>query len=89
MTFLTGGHEIGESYRRAGKGQVYEIKVGSGTWIGGRSTIGRSVTIGRGCVIAACACVMCDIEDNKFVGGVPAKEIRNLNAEESLTKPDN
>ena len=78
VTFLTGGHKIGDSTRRAGKGEIYTIKVGNGCWLGARSTIGRNVTIGDGCMVAACACVMKDITENRLVGGVPAKEIRVL-----------
>ena len=49
---------------------------------GQRSNILRllcnNVTIGKGCVIAACACVVNDIPENTLVGGVPAKSIRRL-----------
>lgn len=78
VVFLTGGHKIGDASRRAGEGENYHIEVGSGTWLGARATIGRSVTIGRSCMIGACACVMQDVENNKLVGGVPAREIRTL-----------
>lgn len=78
VTFLTGGHQIGDAIRRAGIGEKYTIHVGSGTWIGARATVGRNIRIGKGCMIATCACVMKNIEDNRLVGGVPAKEIRKL-----------
>ena len=52
--------------------------IGNGTWIGGRSTICNNSTVGNGCVVAACACVVHDVPDNTLVGGVPAKVIRNL-----------
>lgn len=78
VTFQTGGHLIGNSERRAGDGLVFSQKVGSGTWIGGRTTICNETKIGKGCVIAGCACVVCDIPDNTLVGGVPAKKIRSL-----------
>ena len=78
VAFLTGGHEIGDSGRRAGKGEIYTVTVGSGTWIGARATLGRNIRVGRGCVIAACACVMEDVADNRMVAGVPAREIRTL-----------
>lgn len=78
VTFQTGGHLIGDEYRRAGKGVKYSQQVGDGTWIGGRSTIIGDTNIGRGCVIAGCACVIKSVSDNKMVGGIPAKEIRNL-----------
>jgi len=78
VMFLTGGHEIGGSERRAGKGEHYRIRVGNGTWIGGRTTVMRDVFIGSGCVLTACACVTKDIPDNTLAGGVPAKIIRGL-----------
>ena len=78
VTFQTGSHEIGTGNRRAGKGYNCSQKVGNGTWIGGRSTICNNVSIGNGCVIAGCACVIHDIPDNTLAGGVPAKVIRRL-----------
>lgn len=78
VTFQTGGHMIGTHERRAGEGLIFTQKVGNGTWIGGRSTILNNTTIGKSCVIAGCACVVGDIEDNMLVGGVPAKVIRRL-----------
>ena len=78
VTFQTGGHKIGTAERRAGQGEKYTIEVESGCWIGGRSTIVRSICIGSGSVVAACACVTADVESNTLVGGVPAKRIRKL-----------
>lgn len=78
VTFLTGGHEIGGPERRAGKGEKYTVTVGNGCWIGARSTLGRSITVGDSTVIAACACVMKDIPDNVLAGGVPANVIRKF-----------
>lgn len=81
VTFLTGGHAIGSPERRAGEGQKYTISVGDGCWIGARATLGRNITIGKGCVVAACACVMKDVPENTLVGGVPARIIRKLDEE--------
>ena len=78
VTFQTGGHAIGDRTRRAGEGEIYHQVIGNGTWIGGRSTICNNSTVGNGCVVAACACVVHDVPDNTLVGGVPAKVIRNL-----------
>lgn len=78
VTFQTGGHMIGSSDRRAGKGQIYNQSVGDGTWIGGRVTVLNETNIGKACVIAGCACVTKDVEDCTLVGGVPAKTIRSL-----------
>ena len=41
-------------------------------------TILNETKIGKSCVIAGCACVTKDVEDNSLVGGVPAKVIRKL-----------
>ena len=78
VTFQTGGHEIGDATRRAGEGLIFSQTVGDGTWIGGRATICNNTTIGKGCVVASCACVVKDVEDNTLVGGVPAKIIKQL-----------
>ena len=78
VTFQTGGHAIGDRTRRAGEGEIYHQVIGNGTWIGGRSTICNNSSVGNGCVVAACACVVHDVPDNTLVGGVPAKVIRSL-----------
>ena len=76
--FQTGGHLIGSMGRRAGEGCIFHQSVGDGVWIGGRSTICNNTSIGNGCVIAGCACVVKNVPDNTLVGGVPAKVIRSL-----------
>lgn len=86
VTFLTGGHQIGASCRRAGKGETYNIRVGNGVWIGSRATILGSTFLNDGCVVAACACVIKDVPPDVLVGGVPAKIIRSLDHEH--TGPD-
>ena len=78
VTFQTGGHFIGSSERRAGKGCIFNQVIGDGCWIGGRVTILNNTTIGNSCVVAGCACVTKDVDDNSVVGGVPAKVIRKL-----------
>ena len=71
VTFQTGGHEIGDAERRAGKGRKFRQSVGKGTWIGGRVTILGETSIGNACVVKS-------VGDNMLVGGVPARSIRNL-----------
>ena len=78
VTFQTGGHKIGNQDHRAGEGQIFSQCVGDGTWIGGRVTVLNNSNIGKACVIAGCACVIGNVEDNSLVGGVPAKLIRKL-----------
>lgn len=76
VTFYTGGHELGDRTRRAGTGQHCIQTVGDGSWLCARVTVCNTVSIGRGCVIAACACVVSDVADDTMVGGLPAKPIR-------------
>jgi len=78
VTFQTGGHEIGSADHRAGKVLTFTQTIGSGTWIGGRTTIINNVRIGTGCVVAGCSCVVKDVPDNSLVAGVPAKRVRSL-----------
>lgn len=83
VTFQTGGHVIGDSSRRAGQGMICSQRVGNGVWIGGRATIVGNTTIGDSCVIAACACVVHEVDANVLAGGVPAKVIRRLDNDAS------
>ena len=78
VTFQTGTHAIGAHQRRAGSGFNQDIFVGDGCWLCVRSTILGGVHIGNGSVVAACACVSADVEQDTVVGGVPAKTIRKL-----------
>lgn len=81
VMFLTGGHEIGDAHRRAGKGECYHIRVGNGVWVGARATLARNITVGAGSVVGACAYVGKDVPENCLVGGVPARIIRELDYE--------
>lgn len=78
VCFICPTHDIGLSDKRAGRATYYGIGVGEGTWIGGRSTILPGVNIGKGCIIAAGSVVTKDVPDNTMVGGVPAKQIKEL-----------
>ena len=82
VTFLTGGHEIGDRIRRAGRGFNKNIRVRKGSWIGARAMVlgntEGNIEIGEACVVAAGAVVIKNIENNKLIAGVPAKVIRNL-----------
>ncbi|TLK56326.1 hypothetical protein FDN03_02430 [Glutamicibacter sp. V16R2B1] len=78
VRFITDSHEIGGTYRRAGKGSFPPIKVGDGTWIGAGAIILGGVTIGEGAVIAAGTIVNRDVPSHTLVGGVPMRTIREL-----------
>ncbi|MGI6009966.1 MAG: DapH/DapD/GlmU-related protein [Ruminococcus sp.] len=51
-------------------------------WIGSNATILSGVTIGEGAIVAAGSVVTKDVRANTIVGGVPAKFIRKVEAED-------
>lgn len=73
VTFLTGVHETGTQE----EGNV-SISLGEGSWIGADTTLGRNVTIGKGCMVLAGACVLKNMPENTLVGGVPARIVKKL-----------
>ena len=58
------------------------IRVEKNVWIGSHATILSGVTIGENAIVAAGAVVTKDVPAGTVVGGVPAKVIRRLEAEE-------
>lgn len=78
VTFLTGGHKVGDHSRRAGMGETYHISIGNGVWIGARTTFLRDTNVGNGSIIAACACVSKDVPTDTLAAGVPAKVIKEF-----------
>lgn len=78
VSFITAGHEIGTTHRRAGKHVVAPVVVESGAWIGANVIVLPGVTIGRGAIVAAGAVVTTDCEPNALYAGVPARRIRSL-----------
>lgn len=78
VRIVSDSHDLGPTYKRAGKSRFDPITIGDGTWIGAAVTILGGVTIGEGCVIAAGAVVVSDVPDNTLIGGVPARHIRDL-----------
>jgi len=51
--------------------------------VGANTTILPGVTIGKGAVVSACSLVNKDIPPYTFVGGVPARVIKNLKEEDA------
>lgn len=52
------------------------IVIGEECWIGARAFIGPGVTIGRSCVVAACAVAVRDLPEGSFAAGNPARPRR-------------
>ena len=54
------------------------VRLKRNCWIGAGATILPGITVGENAVVAACAVVTKDVEDNTVVGGNPAKVIKRL-----------
>jgi maltose O-acetyltransferase len=72
VEFITGGHHVGASSRRAGEGTAKPILVNDGCWIGAGARILGGVNIGPGSVVAAGSVVIHNVPANVLVAGVPA-----------------
>jgi maltose O-acetyltransferase len=81
--FATATHEISDrASRRAGRDLGRPIRVGSGSWIGARSTVLPGVDIGQGCVIGAGSLVIRTCDPNWVYLGAPARKSRSLTEED-------
>ena len=78
VQFITSGHTIGKSTRRAGPPFGKTISVNDGCWIGAGVVLLPGITIGKGAVVAAGSVVTKDVEANFSVAGVPAKPLKSL-----------
>jgi acetyltransferase-like isoleucine patch superfamily enzyme len=87
VCFITSGHAIGPSQRRAGPGISAPITVEDGCWIGAGAVLLPGVTIGRGSIVAAGAVVNRDVAPNSLVGGVPARILKGLDTESVVSDP--
>ena len=75
---VTGSHEFGDGWRRAGPALPAPVRIGSGCWLGARVIVLPGVTIGRGCVIAAGSVVAHDCADDGLYAGTPGRRVRDL-----------
>lgn len=82
VMLITGAHEIGGPDRRLGPLAPEGIRIGAGAWLAARCTVLPGVTIGEGAVVAAGAVVTRDVPPHTLIGGVPARTIRLLSADE-------
>ena len=75
---VTTTHETGPAEGRAGELLPAPVVIGDGCWIGAGATILSGVRIGAGSIVAAGSVVTDDVGVNLLVGGVPAREITQL-----------
>lgn len=83
VTFLTVRHERASQEPGEHEVRIYSTFVGSGCWIGAGTTLGRNVSIGKGCMVTPSSCVMKNMPENTLLGGVPARIIRKLEEAEA------
>ena len=83
VTLLTVDHEIASGKQRCGEPQAGPITIGAGAWLGSKVIVLPGVTIGDGAVVAAGAVVTRDVPAHTIVGGVPARVLRELEADGS------
>jgi maltose O-acetyltransferase len=81
VMILTNTHLLGPSEYRAGPLVSLSVIVGDGAWIGARTTVLPGVTIGTGAIVAAGAVVNKSVAADTMVAGVPARLVRELEAD--------
>jgi maltose O-acetyltransferase len=79
VCFISGTHEIGSVERRAGTGYSDHITVGSGTWIGARSTVNGGCVIGEAAIVGSGALLLGKTyPGSNIFAGVPARILKEL-----------
>jgi len=81
VSLLTVDHQVGPDYMRSGETKYGPIEIGDGAWLASRVVVLPGVRIGAGAIVAAGSVVTRDVPDHTLVVGVPARVVRNLNAE--------
>ena len=82
VKILTEGHPEEPSRRRTLL--TAPVHIGRNVWIGAGATILPGVTVGENAIIAAGAVVNRDVAANMIVGGVPARELREIRRDETI-----
>jgi len=79
VQIYTATHPLEEKARNSGKEYAKPINIGHNVWIGGNAVICPGVTVGNNVVIGAGAVVTKNFPDDVFIGGNPAKIIKDIN----------
>ena len=77
VSLLSEGHPVSPESRHALVPGHIHIK--RNAWIGAGATILPGVTIGENAIVAAGAVVSKDVAANTVVGGIPAKQLKEIN----------
>ncbi len=77
---LTSSHRVGPSHKRALTLITEPVAIGSGAWIGSRTTILPGVTVGAGAIVAAGSVVHQDVPPDTLVAGAPARAVKSLSS---------
>ncbi len=78
VQIYTATHPLEAEARISGLEYAKPIIIGKNVWVGGNATICPGVTIGDGAVIGAGSVVTKDVGPNTFVGGSPARFIKDI-----------
>ena len=78
VMLITSNHDFSSAAQRGGQLTGDAIIIEDGAWIGAGTIVLPGVTIGSGAVVAAGSVVSKNVSPNIIVGGVPAKQIREL-----------
>lgn len=80
VNLLSEGHLLNPAKRHAFRAKPIVIK--RNAWIGAGASILPGVIVGENAVVAARAVVNKNVPDNKIVGRIPAKVIKDIGSEE-------
>ena len=81
VQIYTATHPLEAAPRNSGREYAKPVSIGNDVWIGGGAIINPGVNIGNGVVIGSGAVVTKDVPDNVFVGGNPARIIKEIDNE--------
>jgi acetyltransferase-like isoleucine patch superfamily enzyme len=86
VVISTGGHLFEDPTVpvRVQGGDIRDIEIGRGAWIGARAVILPGVHVGAGAVVAAGAVVTEDVPAHSLAAGVPARILRSWRPEDAV-----